>query len=480
MKPSDAIQYALAGAFIGLVLLLLLSQLIGQPMIVFVETGSMAPTLEPNDGYIAVPAIFAGEINEGDVILFMSQDLGGGELTTHRVVGQTDEGYITQGDANPFTDQDGAEPPISDGQIKAVAITVGGDIIVIPGLGASITAITAVVESAAVSVFEPIGIDPPDVSTLSMAILTVGLILFVFSSARQGTDKRARGGSGRGLLGNAFVVIVILTLVVIIPLNFSMLLPSGVYQYEVLSSTSPTDDEQVIQAGSSGEVTYMMRNSGHLPVISFIEPASAGVEIHEHEHYVPRRSSVNTSITMHAPEETGVHLRFVREYRYLVVLPPSLIASLHAIHPIVAIGAINLFVAALVVVISISTIGTDRLRLRSRSRELPIEDTIRRHLPMVIHSDHRPASMSTSTGNQPLHWPQGQTKIRATDNNQSLSGAELIRLHQQLQEPPTAVGLEADQWTPTVLRRYLAREYGHQYTTSECRTLLRRSDVPVD
>ena len=478
MKPSDAIQYVLAGALVSLILLLLLSQLLGQPTIVFVETGSMAPTLEPNDGYIAVPAIFAGEVQEGDVILFESQELGGGELTTHRVVGQTEEGYITQGDANPFTDQDGDEPPVSEGQIKSVAITVGGEVVAIPGLGASIIAVTAVVESAAASVFEPLGIDTPDVSTLSMAILTMGLILFVFSTVRQGTDKRARGGAGRGLLGNAFVVIVIITLVVIIPLNFSMLLPSGTYQYEVLSSTSPTSDEQVIRAGGSGEVTYMMRNSGHLPVMSFLEPASTGVEIPEDRHYVPRRSTANTSITMHAPEETGVHLRFVREYRYLVVLPPSLIASLHAIHPIVALGAINLFVATIVVAISVSTIGTDRLRLRSRNRELPIEDTIRRHVPVLARTDHRP-SPTQSSPRGTSRWTREEPGNHPVDREHRLSGGELIELHGRLAEPPTAAGIDADRWTPSVLQTYLATEYGYRYTERECRTVLRRSGVPV-
>ncbi|MFC7042310.1 signal peptidase I [Halonotius sp. GCM10025705] len=111
MKPSEFLQYVAGGLLIGFILLLLVSQLLGQPAIVFVETGSMVPTLQPNDGYLAVPAVIADDPEVGDVILFESQNLGGGELTTHRVVEITDEGYITQGDANPFTDQDGDEPP---------------------------------------------------------------------------------------------------------------------------------------------------------------------------------------------------------------------------------------------------------------------------------------------------------------------------------------------------------------------------------
>lgn len=482
MKPSDLLQYLVAGIFITLILLLLVSQLIGQPMIVFVETGSMAPTLEPNDGYVAVPTMFSGEIEEGDVILFDSQELGGGELTTHRVVGETDEGYITQGDANPFTDQDGEEPPVAEGQIRSIAVQFDGNMVVIPGLGASITTLTSGIESVAESVTEPFGIDTPDVPTISMGVLVVGLVLFVLSSMSQKTDKRARSRSSGGLLGNAVVIIVILTLVVMLPLNFSMLLPSGTYQYEVLSSTSPTDDEQIIQAGESAEVTYSMFNNGHIPVMTFIEPASDGVETPHDEHYVPRRSSVNTSVTMHAPEETGIHLRFVREHRYLVVLPPSLISTLHHIHPLVALLAINLTVASVVLAVSISTIGTGRLRLRSRSRELSIGDTLRRNLPILSRTSTVPPPPAPPAGTRIRAWNAGSGSSTAASGPQReqrrmLSDRQLMDVHSTLQEPPSEAGVDAHRWTPEAVRSYLEREHGVEYTLHQCVRLMLRSGL---
>lgn len=395
MKPSELLQYAVVLVIVGLIGLLLLSQLLGQPFIVFVETGSMAPTLEPNDGYIAVPALFAGEPQEGDIILFMSQELGGGELTTHRVEAVTDEGYITKGDANPFTDQDGDEPVVSDGQIRSVALTMGSDPVRIPGLGAFVVGINDGIRSVSTAVFSAFGMDAPEITTISTGILAGGLVLYIFSVATGTTGKRSRSRSKGSILQNAVVIIAILTLVVIIPLNFSMLLPSGVYQYEIISSTSPTDNEQIIEAGGSSEVTYAMRNSGHLPVLVFLEPAGEGVEVQDTQTYVPRRSTVETSVTMHAPEETGSYLRFVREHRYLVVLPPSLIAALHEIHPVAAFAGINLVVTAFVIIVSVGTIGTDRVRLRSRRRELSIGEEIKRALPTV------PGGSGRNTGVRP-------------------------------------------------------------------------------
>ena len=501
MKPSELLQYVAGGLLIGLILLLLVSQLLGQPAIVFVETGSMAPTLQPNDGYLAVPAIIADDPAVGDVILFQSQELGGGELTTHRVVEITDEGYITQGDANPFTDQDGDEPPVSEGQIKSVALTIGDGVVVIPGLGASVSAVRSAGTAIQNYVLIPIGLDI-EVTTLSTAAMVAGLVLFVYGTVTGATNKRQRSRSRGGLFTNAIVVIAVLALVVVIPLNISMLLPSGVYQYEILSSESPTDNEQIIPVGGESDVTYAMQNSGHLPVLVFLEAASDGVEVSESQIYVPRRTTVETSITMQAPDQTGSYLRFVREYRYLVVLPPSLIASLHAIHPVVAIAAINLFVGGLVVGVSVATVGTDRLRLRSRKRELELGEELRRIMPAFLLRRSGPRSpsppgASERASKQGRNWLGSETDGDETPSPQpppaptepatpepaaadagprrQLTDSEQVAVNNTLAEPPAAAGLTAETWSLPLLQRYLFEEYGVDYPREDCRRLLRRA-----
>jgi len=505
MKPSEFLQYVAGGLLIGLILLLLVSQLLGQPAIVFVETGSMAPTLNPNDGYLAVPAVIADDPEVGDVILFESQNLGGGELTTHRVAEITDEGYITQGDANPFTDQDGDEPPVSEGQIKAVALTVGDGIVVIPGLGASVTAVRSVGTTIQNVVLVPLGLDI-EVTTLSTVAMVAGLVLFVYGTVTGATDKRQRSRTRGGIFENAIIVIAVLTLVVIIPLNISMLLPSGVYQYEILSSEAPTDNPQIIPVGGESEVTYAMQNSGHLPVMVFLEAASDGVAVSESQIYVPRRSTVETSITMQAPEQTGSYLRFVREYRYLVVLPPSLIASLHAIHPVVAIAGINLFVGSIVVGVFVATVGTDRLRLRSRKRELELGEELRRIMPSFLlrHVGSGPPSppgTSENAAKRGKNWlrsdaatggptPQppeptqstaepateAATSSSAADGPRStLTDSELVAVNNTLDVSPEEAGLDAESWSLPLLQRHLFEEYGVDYPREDCKRLLRRA-----
>lgn len=58
-----------------------------------------------------------GEIQTGDVIVFAA----GGEYLRHRVVGESQHGYVTKGDANPTMDQPGY-PHATEGNIRGVTV----------------------------------------------------------------------------------------------------------------------------------------------------------------------------------------------------------------------------------------------------------------------------------------------------------------------------------------------------------------------
>lgn len=379
MRVPRAVNYTITALLILTILALLVGQLLGQPLLIFVETGSMEPTLEPGDGYVAIPQQFAGEINEGDVILFDAQELDGGGLTTHRVEAVTEEGYITKGDANPFTDQDGPEPIVAEGQVRSVAIQPFGDMIVLPSIGTGVLWMSDTGSAIADPIADTFGFDAPDGQLAGMIILAVGLVLLILTMITDtGEAVRSRVRARKGLLENVFVIAAILTLVVIIPLNISMLMPSGVYSFEIVSSSVPSETEGVIQAGTYEDVTYRMQNGGHLPMLVVLEPASAGVEIDDGYHQISPRSSEDIAVRMEAPEETGPHLRMVQEYRYMMVLPPSLIFALHEIHPFVAVGAINLVVISLVMLLTIGAVGTDRDRSRARPSRNSLFDNLLR------------------------------------------------------------------------------------------------------
>jgi signal peptidase len=129
------IRRALALVAVGGFLLLVLS---GTPLqLSYVYSDSMEPTIGQGDGYIVGPA---GDITAGDIITFDSNTRG--EYVTHRVVAVTDDGYITQGDNNPSTDQGVGHPVVTDESVVGTVLAVRGRPIVIPGLAGVASALS--------------------------------------------------------------------------------------------------------------------------------------------------------------------------------------------------------------------------------------------------------------------------------------------------------------------------------------------------
>jgi signal peptidase len=96
----------------------------------YATSDSMAPTIGVDDGYVVVDT---ESVERGDIVTFWSAERG--EYVTHRVVGETDGGYLTQGDANPSTDQAGGMAPVEPSAIRGEVLTVAGTPVVIPQLG---------------------------------------------------------------------------------------------------------------------------------------------------------------------------------------------------------------------------------------------------------------------------------------------------------------------------------------------------------
>lgn len=478
------LKYGLFLTMLVLIAMLLFGQLVGQPMVIFVDTGSMEPTLEPGDGYVAIPSMFASEVQEDDVILFEAEELdNGGGMTTHRVDDVTDEGYITKGDANPFTDQEDDEPPVQEGQIQSVGLRVGGELVVIPELGTATQTISGVTNTVQERLFPAVGLEPPGNTAFTTGMLGLSLLLLLVTAfGEPATGHRSRRSRGKPSRKGAILLLVLL-LIIIVPLNFTMLLPSGVYEYEIVSSTNPDENnEQTIEAGTSTEITYSIQNSGQIPIFVIMESASEGAHIPQQEQYVSRQSTENVSVTMDAPRETGTHYRYIEERRYVVLLPPSLIAALNGVHPALAMLGINLPVALVVIIVGTVTLGTGRLRLRSRSRGLSIREQVRRKVPGILCTRSEKTvpkppwkhDQSASPRNlveppTPPHQPVDPTLPP------SLAQSSIRRyswLNGVIETSPDKIGLDGDTWTPTLLRAFLEHSSDRYYTQIECQRVM--------
>lgn len=366
------LQIAVSVVLVVVLVSLIAGAVLGQPILLsFVETGSMEPTLEPGDGFFAIPAPVAGEIQEGDVIVFDAQHLDGGGLTTHRVVGETDEGYITRGDNNPFLDQDGQEPPVTDGQIVAKALQINGEVVVIPGLGLVTGAMQGALESVQLTLAQTFGTRAfLGTQGLALMFMGLGLVVLVFGllfddERRSRTVARSRGRKG---IYDPRKLVLAMALFIALVSGGTMVAMSNTHEYGMVSASFDSENPTTVPVGEESNVTYPAFNGGQLPVYAFYEPASRNVDVEPHAMRMDRGEQKNATVTLQAPPETGYYPQYVSEHRYLAVLPFGLIATLYAVHPLLPTLATSLAIGGAFLLVGLAIVGVSPIRTRSRSR----------------------------------------------------------------------------------------------------------------
>ncbi len=356
--------------FAAVVLSLVAGSLLGQPILLsYVETGSMEPTLAPGDGFVAIPTEVAGSIEEGDVVVFEAQEIQGGGLTTHRVVGETEHGYITKGDANPFTDQDSDEPAVRREQIVAVAWQPGGTVLAIPHVGTVVGALHNAMETlqtrlaALFGTRALLGAQGLAYLLLGLSVALYALDVYVSDASREHapTPDRDTGTNARLYVG-------MMALALVIAATAAMAAPAGSEEYTIVSAEFESDRPLVIPQGTSNSFAYSVGNGGLVPVIVFLEPGSEAVDVQPRELRVGPRSVANATVTLSAPPETGAYRRYVSQHRYLAVLPTSVIRGLHATHPWLPVVVIDALIAVPFYLLVMRVLGTGRVPPPSKSK----------------------------------------------------------------------------------------------------------------
>jgi len=349
--------------FVGL---LLLGNVLGQPILLgFVETGSMSPTLEAGDGFFAVPSILTDEPEVGNVVVFEAEEVQGGGLTTHRVVGETEDGYITKGDANPFTDQDGGEPPVTEDRIVADVLQVGGNVVAVPSLGGGVEA----VRGAVVGVLVAVGVGSSNTGVAGPVLLLAGfaLILVSFFDERRASSRNRNRTTSSGSI-DARVFLLLMLLVVLVPANAVML--GSTAEHEIGASDTGVGGEGDL----TGEITA--RNEGVIAMIVVLEP-SEGISLSRNEVELPSGEERVVTVTPHSGTEPPYT---VTEHRYFLLLPSSVLLSLHSVSPLLALGAVNLLLVVGVFGLVAGLVGTGRVRARDTKGGVPLATRLRRRL----------------------------------------------------------------------------------------------------
>lgn len=353
---SNIVEFAL----LALVLSLLLSAILGQPFLLgYVETDSMEPTLEPDDGFLAVPTLLSGDIDQGDVVVFQPEVINDGELVTHRVVGETENGFITKGDANPIPDQSGSgELPVKRQQIVATALQWNGNVVRLPALGVLITGIGTVIEDIQL---ELAGLFQTRLFLGTQGIAIVFALFFLslyvvdslgaaFASSTRDRDRDRERSTG----SNPRLVVLLLTLFLIGSITMGMVGPSETHEIETIQSESET-------------ATFTIHNNAFVPTVVFLEPGSEKLDVEPRRLIIRSKSTAEARTTIHPP--TGIHdmRRFMTEYHYLRLLPVETIQTLYHFHPWLPLVVMDVLVGLPFYLFGTWLIGTHRLRNRKRT-----------------------------------------------------------------------------------------------------------------
>jgi len=375
MSVKRTLSVALQLAAVLAVVALVVGQFLGQPILLsYVETGSMQPTLNPGDGFVAIPAQIAGGIGTGDVVTFNAEEIQGGGLTTHRVVEETERGYVTRGDNNPFTDQDGGEPTVQDADVVAKALQVGGGVVVIPHLGTAVMWFQSGLDAAQTWLAVTFGVRSLQ-GTQGLAYIVFGASIVAYGAdwyldagSRESRSRDRSRDDGTSVLA----ILGVLALVLMATATAAMVVPGGTQEYGVVSAEFESENPTVIESGTSQEIKYVVPNAGLVPVYAYVTPASPGVGVDSQRLSVGSRGEASTTVTLSAPDETGYYRLFVAEHRYLAVLPPGVVDELYGVHPWAPLAAINALLGGGIVGVGLLLLRGEPARIRSRaSRERP-------------------------------------------------------------------------------------------------------------
>lgn len=370
MDLRSAVGTTITILLILLIGTILVTQVFGFPSpISFVETDSMEPQLEPGDGFIGIPKPLAGEIERGDVITFEAQAVGGGGLTTHRVVGKTETGYITKGDANPFNDTTAGEPPVTESQIELVVVQFNGNIVVIPNVGQ----VASGIQGGIAAGLGTVGLTSISAGNPGIIVGVVGLVLvlgsMVYDAMTADNTRSVTRSVSRWDMSDSRLLLIIILLVLSVPLLSVSMLPSGTDQLEILSTERPDPNNPAsIEPGNYSEANVTVENNQPFPMVIIVEPESEGVEVFDQVLSAATGETVTTIFRVWAPAEPGNYIRSRSVSYYIHVLPASWIAFLHTIHPLVALMTTTGIILLPVAVGFLLVVGVRQIPLRDVSR----------------------------------------------------------------------------------------------------------------
>lgn len=282
-------------------------------------TDSMLPTLKVGDLFFIAPR-FLASIEVGDIVVYHSQQRG---YLVHRVVGQSPTGLITQGDNSPFSDQDSGEPPVQLSQISGQVVTLQGRPVTIPRMGASLNWMQNVLRRNQLVVI------------VAMVLLGGATIINDERNQKRRRQRTRRAIRTRQILLPALAIFFVLALAV-------MILQHETVQFDYWILRQAVDNNSIIYPQRTFGRVLELENRGWLPQYVLIDAPEANPDSVFRWMILQPAELRQLELNFTAPRITGNYTTDIHIYRYVPLLPVTIMVALFKVHPFLPLPAIAL------------------------------------------------------------------------------------------------------------------------------------------
>ena len=330
----------LGNAFIVIAFIFLISSAAGlalnRPVLFsYAISESMEPTIGVGDLFFINP-FSKGDV--GDVVVFRMGDM----YVVHRIYAMEGGGYITKGDNNVATDQQGGKnPPIRKDDIIGKVVTISGTPVIVPKAGDLIGALHSN------SIF------------LAGLLISLGFVALGRSEKKRKDRRKIKVSAGLfyGLASSLLIMAVVI----------STMLSWGSLSFSYASTLAGNQQEGWYLPGTTFEKKMVFENKARYPMVFFFERED-GIKSESMSFLSPgeKREIV---FDVNVPEDTRIYRDGVDVYAYLPLLPVSVTESLYGISPYMPLAAqISIMLILLSLLFTFSGMGEDYIVLRRKRR----------------------------------------------------------------------------------------------------------------
>ena len=297
-------------------------------LISYVTSDSMTPTLNKGDLFLINPF---SKGKTGDIIVFKMN----GHWTVHRIYAETSEGYITKGDNNVATDQQGGRSDaIRKEDVVGTVVTIFDKPIKIPYIGMYIQEFSK--------------------STKNLYIAIVVIVLGSILLTAGGKD-RVRKRKKRVVKVKYKTLYTIVSAVTIAIILISIVATWGTVGFNYASTLAGGQKEGWYLPNTEFDRPIVIENKAFYPMYYILSPKGDRIALDKTDFMLMRNEKENINVHVKVPANTKIYYEQIDVYTYPPLLPTDLIKRLWNLNPYLPLVAFSIEIAGVLAIVYFAT-----------------------------------------------------------------------------------------------------------------------------